>query len=83
MIVKRQAALEQMKAGFNTFSFLEKTTHITETDKVLLDTNAEKVTSEYLKRTLTKSLEKLPARNEEEERAKKFMKSCMNAMNGN
>lgn len=82
LIGKRQAAIDQLQRGLNTFDFLSKTSNIRDADETLLHSNTEKETAEYLKKTLRKSLEKLEAKCTAEKNAKKFLRVCMETMSG-
>ena len=82
LVGKRKEALEQLKEGLNTLSFLDKTDDITEADDFLLHRNTEKATADYLKKSLREILKGLQACNDREENAKDYTLRCMEMLTG-
>lgn len=82
LIDKREAALDDIVKGLNTFNFLNDTKDLPEFKRIFLLRNKEETTANYIQKKLLPEVKKLVAENDLEEAAKKQTIKCLGILEG-
>lgn len=77
LVYKREAALDDIKKGLNTFNFLNDTKDLPEFKYIFLLRNKEQTTADYIQKKLLAEVKKLVPENEREEAAKSQTIKCL------
>jgi len=82
LIDKRREALNQIKDGLNTLSFLDKMKHFSEFVKFFECRDKRSATAGYIREKLKPKVEELNTRNDDEKNTKQFTVQCLVDLTG-